>query len=602
MVNSVIFNFSGTAQQVNALEARLLKNDNINVEIVNLNNNDLHKPIDNRVFNILKRLTHNSHIYVIDHGLPNSNRASQWHFSLFGDYLAQGINSAFIKKGHHKLKISLIVCNSAEGYANSLGALLHRYLGQSKGIDVDLSARVNAISLGDSTQRIGKVSIPLLEYAVRKGLSQIGITFANLSEEQLLERHQAPGSKIVFKWDRDGNAYMVDGYISKYACLLREIANEITLSLENEPNALHSVSYEIKSLLDISVDERALNKDVVKICNDRLIWFASFLQEMQGTRMAEQRQHYGQTVEKIHKVLHFSERSIGSASVIQMSLGYNVQDGVSVTDNPLDFAEKNTRGRFEVIIKKLNKLGYTELEGVVSSFVDYMNNVISFKAESLFSLKNDLEIVNFIHETIQILFNEKINYEERVRLIKCSVVAIKEKVNSNYFISPRVQGAIDGFARSIEYGGITALHRMFSSMEEEGSFEDKHAELCNNYIERFFDSIVYAAKLSESKKFSSTQADAKNVSSFVNRQLQQAINQTEDILKNLSNTKMLMKIIKQNKKTTSSVETKLEKLKNSVVNCNDETVQYNFQVHAISPIQGKLDELQELNRDISDSR
>lgn len=596
---NLIINLGGEQWQMNQLEIRKSKEEKNKVKILNLTSEDLLKEPSQSEIKLFKKIDSSTRIYIVDHGSPNSPSITHGHYSEVADYLAKRINKKNLESSKNKLKIGLLSCNAAVGDEKSFAGLFHRYLGQQKKIDADVLARNQVVIVNANTMTRGVKTMPLLNYAIKKGLYDLGLK-SIFESGDVREGHQIPGTKVKFIWDKKGNELMLDAYIDHFAKMNENLAKDIYKSLKDSNDTI--LIDKIKPLISNLI---ILSKESEKITLKKIDSITRILTELNDIISISTIKDKTTIQEQIKRAIEFKDRSINSSSLIPVNLNFNINQP-SDTKNPNSYIKTKL---YKPISLQLNKLPKSEekenLKKFTLPFMEFLGFITNERIKHEKSIAREEAIFAFIRSALITTNSIKLSKEEKYLEIQLLKAQIEKLIKDEVVISHAIKGALEGLGESMNYGGLTTVKSLLPLVSGRSQEEKTNADQLFVHIENFTSCLIEFIDKTNYKGFDSHPPanefieEAKKITNLVSIPINKALSNTDKLLVDAKlstdiNIKLRDKIktqIKNNHDLIKQIETRLEKMLFSIENSPDERLKEIYNENCISILINELDDL-----------
>jgi len=515
---NLIVNLGGQDWQVRSLKERILSNQSKTneVAILNLQTSDLSRDPSPEEIELFKKIKSSSKIYVIDHGNPNSSNIASGHYQDLAQFFANRINKKQLASESEaeagqdkKLRFSLIACHAGvggENHAKSFAGLFHRYLGQSHQIDVDVLARTQVAMINSVTHKKGKLTTSLAHYALISKAHKLGLPrfFYDISDSAE-KYHQTPNSKIIFKWDKDGNELRVDAYIDKFAKKTNKLCSKISgLINENNSPEIEEIQQKIHSIRNLCQYSEALSgKEVHKMVQQ----LADIKKLLTHTNLSDDTKVL--ILSEIDKLTKFVDLSISESAPKAIQYDANIRE---VSSGPDYIPGQIKRDLVALSIIELKKMPKTELERplkkITTPFLQFISDIASNNLRHDKSIERETSVATFIQSTLSVINSHELTKEEKISAINELRQKLEHSINEAIFVTAKISGGLDGINEAGRFGGLTTLNTLFPLM---GARSRDEIEKVKKYFDKIKEFTTTALEYLDQTTYTGLNLEAKDV-------------------------------------------------------------------------------------------
>jgi hypothetical protein len=476
-MSSLIIDFTSPAEAARGESLRKkLADSGETVNYIRVDKNNL-KKLPQETLKFLKKIDDHCRIYIIEHGLPNQTTVGGIHYQELAALLANNIEDENIHKPNSQLRISLIPCFSGRGENSGLesfAGLFHRYLGKHYKIYSTVLARNELV-----WTRGPKYTATELDHAYMLAAERIGVS-KEIIESRL--RHQHPGTKILLRWDKNGDEWVVDAYIDKYFAQTAKIVSLLDQVIQKEDfdqATITSLEESKAKLIDLLSDPQNENFVCVKIMDNELKKIKSHIGHLNSVD--------GQS---LIKIIDFNN-NLSIASINKESI--NPVHSDANIETKLKVKEENVEEKVQEIALPINELvshlpdtengnnvkkSALELTGVLSK-------IASRKLKKEYEYKLERDISRFSENILYFLIDPDLSKTEKIGYIQQMNEEMIKEIAEIITVSPEITGAIEGVRAAKRIGGwmgIKNLSKLISLRAKEKG--EQFAQLSKN-IEAF---------------------------------------------------------------------------------------------------------------------
>lgn len=595
----LVMNFAGEKWQMDQLEIRKgVKGDNVTVEVLNLTSEDLEKGPTADELDLFERVDGTAKIYIVDHASPNCPSIMHGHYSEVADYLGKRLVRKNLSDSNQKLRISLIACNAAVGNENSFAGLFHRYLGQVQHLNVDVLARNQLVFLNQNTMVKGIQTMPIMSYAVKRGLWEMGVLCIAQSDDVF--SHQEPGTKVKFTWNTEGNEIMLDAYIDQFARMNREFAKSVFDALKDSTDGALIAKFQtpLSKLIKMckepeTLDEKKMEK-IIKTLNE--------IEAMISGSNLDKKEELNQ---KIQEISVFKNTSVNSSSLKPEKLGFNIHDQEKEMINPRSVVKRDFFNPAMIEFKKLPPSEERDaLENELNDFLSDLGKVAGDRLKTKKAVEREKAIGTYIRALLQIANSKELSKTEKYNDLIILKNQIVKLIETEVVFSAELKGALEGIDQAVSLGGLTALKNMFPMASLGAENEKKIVDTLLLHIDTFAFLLLEYIETTGYEGFTpgtpdaAIQLEASNVAKVALGFLTQALSETHKIIIDSASggedrwdEKKIIQVLRRNTYLINETDSRLKKLIYSIENSSEQRVKDIYYEKCISPVINELESL-----------